>query len=301
MDATLAAGLGLALASALALDLGFLLQQHAASRLPALHLSRPLASARSLGGARVWVAGFAIGLGGWALYLAALTRAPLSLVQTVAAAGIVILVALAAVASRRLPPRRERLGAGLAAIGLGALAASLPSHVASADRAGISLPLIALSALAAVAAAALARGSRAGAVGLAAGAFYGLGDVWSKLLLDGLPSHPGALDVLGRPALYATAAAHLAGFLALQRAFQRGGPIAAIVPMTALMNLLPMVAGPLVLGEALPADPRLAALRLVAFACASSGAALLVAERREPTPSEPGLRGSRHPVAAGSP
>ena len=59
-------GLLLALLSTVALDVGFLLQHHAASRMPRLQLRHPLNSARSLLGARHWTVGFAIGLAGWA-------------------------------------------------------------------------------------------------------------------------------------------------------------------------------------------------------------------------------------------
>lgn len=280
MTSHLAVGLALALASAITLNVAFLMQQHAANRLPALTLRTPLRSARSLIGARLWLAGFLLGLGGWALYFAALTSAPLSLVQTVAAGGIGLLVVIAAVWHRSIPPARERIGAAIATAGLAALAVSIPgSPVGSVASRGPSILLIGLSVGLLAAASTLVRRSQAGSIGIAAGVFYGLGDVWTKVLLDALPAHPGFLDLIGQPALYATVAAHGAGFLALQRAFQRGGPVAAVAPMTAMTNLLPMLAGPLVLGEALPTSPLLLTLRVVAFSGAAFGAALLARAR----------------------
>jgi hypothetical protein len=53
MTSGLLAGLGLALASAGALNWGFFTQHGVASRLPALSLRRPLASLRLLFGARL--------------------------------------------------------------------------------------------------------------------------------------------------------------------------------------------------------------------------------------------------------
>ena len=280
MSPFLAIGLALALASALALDIAFLMQQHAAQRLPVLRLRSPIRSARSLIGARVWLAGFALGLGGWSLYLAALASAPLSLVQTVAAGGLGLLVIMAAVWRRAMPAPRQRLGAAIATTGLAALALSMSgSHAASGSRVGTSLTLILFSAACAAAAAHVVRRPSAGSIGLAAGAFYGLGDVWTKVLLNALPVHPGLPSLIAQPALYVTLAAHVAGFLALQRAFQRGGPIASIAPMTAATNLLPMLAGPLVLSEALPTSPLLLALRLIAFGGAAVGATLLARSR----------------------
>ena len=88
--------------------------------------------------------------------------------------------------------------------------------------------------------------------GLAAGLCYGVGDVTSKALLITLPHHPGPGALAASPYLYATAGAHGLGFVVLQRAFQHGGPIASLGPMTAAANLLPMAAGVLLLGEGLP-------------------------------------------------
>jgi uncharacterized membrane protein len=282
MSPHLAVGLALALASATTLDVAFLMQQHAVNRMPTLRLRTPIRSARSLGGARLWLSGFVLGLGGWALYFGALTSAPLSLVQTVAAGGIGLLVVIAAVWQRAVPTVRERIGAAIATAGLAALAISIPgSHASSGPSAGASLSLVLFSAGFVVAATLLVRRPWAGSIGLAAGVFYGLGDVWTKVLLNVLPVHPGALDLIVEPALYATLAAHGAGFLTLQRAFQRGGPVASVAPMTTVTNLLPMIAGPLVLGEALPTSASLLALRLAAFAGAAVGASLLAQARAD--------------------
>ena len=52
--------------------------------------------------------------------------------------------------------------------------------------------------------------------------------------------------------------------------------------MTAAMNLLPMAAGVVVLGDPLPGSPPLFALRLAAFAAAAFGACLLAVAREQP-------------------
>src|SRR5439155_10746868 len=92
---TVALGLVLALASAFALNWGWLAQHGAARDLPALSLRRPLGSLRLLFGDRAWLTGFVVGLAGWALYVAALALAPLSLVQGTSAGGVGLLAALA--------------------------------------------------------------------------------------------------------------------------------------------------------------------------------------------------------------
>src|SRR5436305_13770179 len=125
MPPAVAAGLALALASALALDVGFLIQQGAVAGASPLSLRRPVTWVRALLGSRRWIAGFVLGLGGWALYFAALALAPLSLVQTVAASAIGLLVLLTAIGAQALPGRRAGIGAVLATLGLMALTISV--------------------------------------------------------------------------------------------------------------------------------------------------------------------------------
>src|SRR5262249_51986059 len=91
MSSATAAGLLLALASTAALNWGFFTQHGAAGAMPPLTVRRPLASLRLLTGSRAWLAGFLVGLAGWALYVAALKLAPLSLVQAVSAGGLGLL------------------------------------------------------------------------------------------------------------------------------------------------------------------------------------------------------------------
>jgi hypothetical protein len=282
----LAAGLGLGLASALALASGFLLQQGAVSRIVQLSLRRPLAAARALLDSRRWIGGFSLGLAGWALYFAALTLAPLSLVQTVAAGGIGLLVILVALAERTLPVRRERVGALLATTGLVALAAGAGRSGTTTSSAPSTAGLCALAAAALLIVACALRRRSAGLGGLAAGLCYGVGDVTTKSLLIALPHHPTATALLSAPLLYATAGAHGLGFVVLQRAFLHGGAIASLGPMTAATNLLPMAAGVLLLGERLPSGGLGLALRLFAFAAAVAGAWVLAARGVPSAPPE---------------
>src|SRR6267143_6639202 len=102
------AGLALALLSAFALNWGWLEQHGAAQELPPLSLRHPVRALRSLFGDRTWLTGFVVGLAGWALYVAALALAPLSLVQAVTAGGIGLLALL--VARDGGLARRERAG-----------------------------------------------------------------------------------------------------------------------------------------------------------------------------------------------
>ena len=276
---TLALALLFALASTVALDVGFLLQQQAASRAPRLTLRRPFAAARAIAGARRWVGGLSIGLLGWALYLAAVSRAPLSLVQAIAGGGIGLLVLLAAALGRVRPSRRESAGALVATGGMLLLATTLRASDADPTRPArpAGLVLVALASLAVAWWATRQRGPAGG--GLAAGCLYGLGDVASKALFVALPAHPGAVQVLASPWLYAVLAAHGGGFLLLQRAFQQGGPVASVAPMTAATTLLPIAAGIAVFADPFPPTPSLVGARVIAFIAVAGGATLLASSR----------------------
>src|SRR4029078_8027928 len=86
-----AGGLVLALASAAALNWSYFVQHGAAAALPALSLRRSLRSLASLFWYPRWLVSFWTGIGGWILYVLALTLAPLSLVQACAAGGLAVL------------------------------------------------------------------------------------------------------------------------------------------------------------------------------------------------------------------
>src|SRR5207248_9013416 len=100
--------------------------QHAqASRLPPLTVRRPVRSLALLFSNRRWLGGFTIGIGGWALYVAALSLGTLSLVQAASAGGIGILALLVWRLDAVRPSSREWAGVGLAVSGLALLAISL--------------------------------------------------------------------------------------------------------------------------------------------------------------------------------
>jgi hypothetical protein len=269
---SVAAGLALALASALALNWGFFAQHGAARNLPPLSLRRPLASLRSLFANLSWVVGFVVGIGGWVLYVAALAFAPLSLVQAVSAGGIGILAALAHRRGDRVP-RGHWAAVAVSAAGLVLVGASLAGGATKAVTPGVAALAVWLAASAGVAALATAGGGRlaAGAgLGLAAGVLYGAGDVATKAA-----TFAGAWLWLALLVL----AAHGGAFVALQLGFQRGGALATAGTASLLTNSLPIAAGVVLFHEHLPGGA-LGALRVVAFALVVAGAALLA--RAEP-------------------
>ena len=92
---TLLFGILLALACALATNVGFLYKHRGACAAPAVDIKRPLWSAKSLFASRLFALGMLIAAGAWIFHVAAMTVAPLSLVQAVLAGGVVLLAIMA--------------------------------------------------------------------------------------------------------------------------------------------------------------------------------------------------------------
>jgi len=257
-------GLALALASAAALSFGFVVQHGAAASLPPLTLRRPVWSLGRLFSARLWLFGFLLGVAGWGLYVGALALAPLALVQAVSAGGIALIAAL----SGRLSDL-QRAAVGLAVVGLVVLALSLIGAKAPTGHGSAVAVAIWVAISLGAAAAAAGPGARflvgGAGLGIAAGVLYAAGDVATKAALPGGGRLVFVAVLLG---------CHGLAFAALQLGFQRGGALATAGMASLWTNALPIAAGTLLFGEALPSGLRGAA-RVVAFACVVIAAALL--------------------------
>jgi hypothetical protein len=265
---SLAAGLVLAVVSAVAINGGYALQHREAAALPPLSLRRPVRSLLSLFRAPRWLAGFLAGIGGWVLYVVALKLAPLSLVQACAAGGVGVL----AVGVGRLT-RAEQVGVGAAFSGLVLLGLSLRPHTAGGHGNWVAVALwMAVSVAAALALAALVRSGPA--LGTAAGILYAAGDVGTKAAVA------GGVRLGFVPALLAC---HGLAFVCIQLAFQRGGRLATAGLAVLWTNALPIAAGTAIFGESLPPGLRGAA-RLAAFVLVLIGAVALSRQTTEPQP-----------------
>jgi hypothetical protein len=264
---SLAAGLVLALAAALALNVGYFVQHGATNTMLSLSLRHPFCSVQLLVTNRQWMIGYATGWVGWGIYIAALSLAPLSLVQAVSAGGVGVLAFLAHRLGTPLGPR-ERVGAWIAVGGLVLLGASLTIHAPSTSTAHSSTLLIVIAAGAAVAgllAAFMGRTGRpAASLGCAAGLLFGVGDLATKGAVNG--NGPLFIPVLaGCTAL---------GFVALQLAFQRGRVLETAGLSTLVNNMIPIAGGLLLFHESLP-HGWAGAARLASFTSVVVGAVLL--------------------------
>ena len=88
-------GIFLALLCALATNVGFLYKHRGACAAPSVDMRRPLRSAKALFASPLFTIGWVIGAGAWIFHVAAMSVAPLSLVQAVLAGGMVLLAIMA--------------------------------------------------------------------------------------------------------------------------------------------------------------------------------------------------------------
>jgi hypothetical protein len=274
----LATGLVLALVSTVALSGGFYLQHTASGTVPALTLRRPLASLAALFTNLTWTLGFAVGLAGWALYIAALGFAPLSLVQAVSAAGVGLLAVAVRLGGGALS-RRERAAVAASLAGLVLIAVSLPATAVSSSPPGWQPPLgwVLASMFLAGLAAMPAAGRLAPGAGLAvaAGLLYSAGDVATKAAVSG--TAPVWVFAALLPLCHGLA------FAALQLAFQRGTALATAGVSTLLTNILPILAGVTIFAEHLPAGA-VGVARGLGFAAVVAGATALAVTGRAGRP-----------------
>ncbi|WIA24132.1 hypothetical protein OEZ85_013727 [Tetradesmus obliquus] len=125
-------GLGLALAAAAGNNIGKGLQKAATRQLPQLNLGRSEV-VRAYLGSPSWLLGLALDVGGGGAMLGALAAAPVSLVQPVAAFGLVLLAAFSHfVLQERLGPSQWR-GAALATAGIVGMGVSSSSSSSSSE------------------------------------------------------------------------------------------------------------------------------------------------------------------------
>src|SRR3954465_2079697 len=121
-------GILLALACAVATQLGFLYKHKGANAAPKVDIRHPLRTTKDLFSSKWFAVGMAGAVAAWFFHVAAMAFAPLSVVQAVLSAGVVILSALAErVFGFEVGPR-QWVGVGMTALGLMLLVITLPSH-----------------------------------------------------------------------------------------------------------------------------------------------------------------------------
>lgn len=281
-------GIGLALVAALMTNLAALLKHRGCQGVALVRIREPLRSARGLARSPWFAAGWGLAAVAWIVHVAALSLAPLSLVQAVLAGGAVTL----AVMSQRLfgnpVERRQWLALILGGTGLGLLALTLPQFQGSHSGSSAA-PILAFEGGLALLAGALALGHRAARferwhgilLAILAGLLFAFAGVAIKGL-TGAESLTTAMIVTWVGAIVACGA--LAQYTAVA-ALQLGDAIETIGLMGVVANAAQIAGGVVVFGDPLSPDPAGLVVQGCAFAMVCCSALLLPSRGRlAPTP-----------------
>jgi drug/metabolite transporter (DMT)-like permease len=277
-------GLILAVGSAAATNLAFLLKQRGAVLAPPILVRHPLRSAIGLFSSRWFLIGWMVAVVAWGLHLGALSLAPLSIVQAVLSGGLVFLAVFAERFFGFSLGRRQWVGvtvtaAGLVVIGLTSGGADDPERASLAALIAVEGAIFALGA-------ALVRISTRRHVlpraeglllGAAAGALFGVSDIALKWLTQ---AAPGPLLGLVSPWTLTALIAGVISFYASARSLQLGEAVEVIAITSVAANLIAIIGGILVFHEPMGSGPTGITARLLAFCLVIVGAALMPAPMR---------------------
>jgi hypothetical protein len=272
VSASVDLGLLLALLTAFGSVAGFLYKFRGARAAPEVDMRSPLRSTVRLFRSPVYSLGILIALAGWFTHVGALALAPISLVQTVIAGGLVLLTPVADRLFGIAISRREWIGVALTAVGLAALAATLDGAATSAHSHYAPGRLAIFLAVVSAAAIALMLAKRGTVLAVSAGLFWAASDTSIKAL----SSHLSALGagVLFHPLVAVIFFASMIGLLVSARSLQLGDAVPVIALTSAAANLTTIAAGPIVFGEALPSGQLARVVQLAAFALVVVAASL---------------------------
>jgi drug/metabolite transporter (DMT)-like permease len=270
-------GIGLAAVVAVMTNLASLLKHRGCQHADPICIGRPLGSLRSLAASPWFAAGWGLAALGWLAHVAALSLAPISLVQAVLAGGAVTL----AVISQRLfggrVERRQWLALVLGGAGLALLAATLP-HFHGAHSSFSLAAITSFEGGLVLLAAGIALGHRAGRLterhgvllAVLAGILFALAGIAIKALTGGAGSWPLIASLL----LLTILSGGLAQYTAVA-ALQSGGAIETIGLMGIVANATQIIGGIIVFGDPLSPSPLGIVLQVAALAMVCFSALLL--------------------------
>jgi len=281
-------GVWLALLAACGTNLASLLKHRGCQAAAPVSIRHPLATIKALAGSRWFAAGWGVAALAWFAHIAALSLAPLSLVQAVLAGGAVFLAVLAQRVFGHSVSRRQWVGLILGGVGLLMLVATVPRLEGSSSDFSVSA-MIAFEGGLTLLAAGLAWGHRsevfaqhAGVLlAAASGALFALGGIAIKALTGA----DGFMEILISPWLPMVICAGVLAQYSAAASLQRGEAVAVIGLMGLVANAAQIAGGVLVFGDPLSSDPLGLVAQVLAF-CLVCGSALLMPTRdvRVPAP-----------------
>ncbi len=279
-------GILLALVCAFVANLGFFYKYRGANAVAKVDMRHPWRSIKALFSSKWFALGMIVATASWALHVAALALAPMSVVQVTLAAGVVLIAVMAdRMFGFKVGPR-QWLGLWLMAAGLVMLGLTLPAmhgaHSQFSDPAMISFEagLFGLGGL-------LIMGPRIGGpvehhgmmLGAASGILFGVSDTSIKALTGIVGAH-GLLAVVISPWMAVAVLASILAFYASARGLQDGEAVPVIAVTGTAANIAGIAGGIVVFGDPMPGSTIGIVLQSLAFVLVLVAAALMPAPVR---------------------
>jgi len=272
--------LGLGILASVLLAAGLFMMKSRGAVLPLAHGSGTMRSVLVWIRDPVWLGGLGVQTVGYAVYIAALSDAPVSLVAVMMQGGIALFVIFAVVFLHEKANAREWAGiigilAAMVVLGL-----SLRGGAAGSEANARALwRFSAISSGAAAAPFIFAQLRRSGmATAIASGVAFGLGSLYTKPLADAFADQAVAgslLRMFAHQWLYLVSATNIAGLILLQNSFHSARGIIAMPLSSAISNVVPILGGMAAFAESLPTEHLAESLRIAAFVLTIASSALL--------------------------
>jgi drug/metabolite transporter (DMT)-like permease len=293
-------GILLALLCAFASNLAFLYKHRGCSTACTVDIRHPLRTAISLWSQRWFALGMLVGLGAWLLHVAAISLAPLSVVQAVLSGGLVLLAVMADRLFGFKVGRRQWLGLAMTGVGLILLGITLPASHGASSSFSVSA-MIAFEAGLFGLGALFIMGKRLGGpaehhgimLAAAAGILFGVCNIGVKAL-TGVVGDGGALGILLSPWTWVALTGSAAAFYASARSLQDGDAIPVIAITGTAANIATIAGGIIVFGDPIPNDTFGIVLQATAFVL------VIVASALTPAPVRAARAAAGAPAPAGS-
>ena len=283
---TLQIGILLALACAFLSNLGFFFKHRGACEAPPVDIRHPLRTARALWCSKWFAIGMAVGGGGWLLHVAAISFAPLSVVQVVLSGGVVLIAVMADRIFGFEVGKRQWWGLAMTALGLILLGVTMPSTAGSshstfslAAMVGFETGLFGVGGLLILAPRAGAPAEHHGVMlAAAAGILFGVCNVAIKAL-SGMAGADGLFGLVS-PWLLVAGVASAGAFYASARSLQDGAAVEVIAITGTAANIAGIAGGIIVFGDPMPGSAVGIALQAFAFVLVVTASALTPAPVR---------------------
>jgi drug/metabolite transporter (DMT)-like permease len=283
---TLELGILLSLACAFVANLAFFYKYRGANSVAKVNISHPFRSARALYSSKWFTLGMLTATASWGLHVAALSLAPLSVVQVALAAGVVFIAVMAERLFGFEVGRRQWIGLTLTATGLVLLGVTLP-HMHGAHSSFSPVAMISFETVLFGIGGLLIMGPRMGGpvehhgvmLGAAAGILFGVSDISIKAL-TGITGAHGLLGLALSPWLLVAVVASVVAFYASARGLQDGEAVPVIAVTGAAANIAGIAGGIVVFGDPMAGSPIGILLQAFAFVMVVVASAMMPAPVR---------------------